>query len=457
MAHVAFAAPVAGPRSVGCEAMQLRHGRNASPVWQTEQSSGVATKSAFASSVAAVAAAAVAGLAAAGAARVGRRGLRRRVVVAQARQAGGVASAPRVAVVTGGTGEFGASIALGLARSGKYDKILIVGRRDRNARRVIEELHVAGVAAEFRQADLSSQAEVQDLCASLRGMRLSCLVCAAGVTALARRVETIDGHEYHFGLNFLSRFHMVSALMDTLAHGGTPEEPSRVLLVGSGRHWGSPFLGFANLGSTFPLALGQLEDLQLEGQEAYQPWTAFGQAALCNVMLAYEAQKRLRASGVHSVAVSCVDPGPMTTAWSLYGREENRVHAQGIPGWFKETMRYWTRVVESPKTAAESVVQLATTELGTLPCREPQVGFAGYWDRTSPTPSKSWLPWNWGTSYDEVTWARLWEHSSALLARCTGGSCSPAAVAGTLEQALPGSSQEEALDRRKTTREPALA
>ena len=69
-----------------------------------------------------------------------------------------------------------------------------------------------------------------------------------------------------------------------------------------------------------------MQDLQLESPGAYRPWKAFGQAALCNVMFAYELERRLEAT---DVAVCCFDPGPMTTAWPLYRQEENRWRSSG--------------------------------------------------------------------------------------------------------------------------------
>eukprot|EP00438_Fugacium_kawagutii_P007882 Skav213957 [mRNA] locus=scaffold1979:252088:252765:- [translate_table: standard] len=218
----------------------------------------------------------------------------------------------------------------------------------------------------------------------------------------------------HFGLNYLSRFNMVSRLMKNLEKGGTPENPSKILLCSSSRHRGEPQLGFAALGAALPLAMGDLEDLQLEAHGAYRPWKAFGQAALCNVMFAYELQRRLPAGG--PVTVSCFDPGPMTTAWDLYKQEENRWLSAGMSSFEKDLFSYFTRLVRAPEEAAETAIALATA--ATLPGRHPsgpQVGFANYWENGMPGLSKVPLPWNWGNSYDEVTWNQLWQHSQHLL------------------------------------------
>lgn len=322
---------------------------------------------------------------------------------------------PRVAVITGGTSRFGGEIARGLSRSGEYDKIIVIGRNCDRGNMLVSDLNSSELQAEFLEADLANLDEVKLVCAALRGINLKCLICAAGVTALGTRRQTPDGNEYHLGLNFLSRFLMVNTLVDDMAQAGTEANPARVILVGSDRHWGPPFLGFSGLGGSVPLAHGHLEDLQLDRPGAYDPWVAFGQAALCNVMFSYELQRRLRRCGIRSVAVSCVNPGPMATAWDLYKNEENRMRASEIPEWMREAMRYFTRVVESPEAAATAPVFLATTAAGSLPAKYEIGTSGGYWERCEPAPSKYPLPWSWGTSYDEETWSQLWEHSQALI------------------------------------------
>jgi len=320
-----------------------------------------------------------------------------------------------VAVITGGTSRFGGAIARGLAETKKYGRIIIIGRDGRRGSTVIKELQDLSVQAEFMQADLSCLDEVWGVCRELQGVKLHCLVCAAGATALPHRRETCDGYEYHFGLNFLSRFLMVNTLLEELSATGTLADPARVLLVGSDRHWGAPLLGFSSLGRSLPLGLGQLEDLQFKEPGEYGAWEAFGQAALCNVMFAYALQKQLGLRDSATVAVSCVDPGPMETAWNLYSTEENRLLANGIPNWLKGPFSFFTRLVEKPEVAAQVTVLLASTPLGALPCASPWPFNAGcYFERGIPAPSKFPVPWSWGTSYDERLWAQLWRYAVEL-------------------------------------------
>lgn len=322
--------------------------------------------------------------------------------------------AERLCIITGGTSRLGSAIARGLAASGRFQRILLVGRDLDHGHQLVEELKEVGVQASFEAVDLADQTQVAQFCQRLGDRAVHSLVLAAGVTALEEREETRDGLEMHFGLNYLSRFNMVSRLMKNLKKGGTPEDPCKILLCGSSRHRGEPQLGFAALGAALPLALGDMEDLQLEAAGAYRPWKAFGQAALCNVMFTYELQRRLPVGG--PVAVSCFDPGPMTTAWHLYRQEENRWLSAGMSTFEKEIFSYFTRLVQAPEQAAEAAISLATKE--TWPGRHagaPQVGFANYWENGMPSLSKFPLPWNWGNSYDEVIWGELWQHSQQLL------------------------------------------
>lgn len=311
-----------------------------------------------------------------------------------------------MALVTGGTSRLGAATAKGLAASGRYDKIIIVGRSARRAEAILAELRSTGVAAEFLSCDLASLEEVRALCSAIRGVCLRSLVCLAGVTALQTREETPDGHEYHFGLNFLSRFSLVNALIEELASAGTAVDPSRIILVSSNRHWGLPLLGFSGFGGSLPLAMGSVDDLDLREPDAYAPWKAFGQAALCNVLFAKELQRRLKDRGLRTIAVSCFDPGPMATAWDLYRKEENRMLSSQIPDYIKEFVRYFTRIVERPEDVAATPVHLATSQPAQRPGQAPQP--CGYWERGVPESSKYPLPWSWGTSEDRAVWAQLW-------------------------------------------------
>jgi hypothetical protein len=203
-----------------------------------------------------------------------------------------------------------------------------------------------------------------------------------------------------------------------VSFAGTVGDPARVLLVGSDRHWGPPVLGFSPLGASLPLALGNLTDLQFKSPGSYGAWKAFGQAALCNVLFSYELQKRLRVNDVRTVSVTCFDPGPMSSAWHKYRKEENRLLIQNdMPRGLKRFYSYFTRLIEQPEVAAEAPILLATSSLGAVPCSTQRlggVGYSCYFVRESPVPSKYPVPWSQGTSYDEDVWGQLWQYAEAL-------------------------------------------
>jgi len=318
-----------------------------------------------------------------------------------------VSTEPRRAVISGGTSRFGRAIAQGLAESKRYQELILIGRNRRSASEALKSLEEQGVKGTFIEADLSALSEVQEVATSLQTFGpLHCLICAAGATALPLRRETVDGFEYQFGLNFLSRFALVNAVKDCLAASDT--DPARILLTGSDRHWGEPFLGFSTLGGPVPLALGDLEDLQLEKPGAYTPWKAFGQAALCNVMFAYELQRRFLEEG-SGISVACFDPGPMSTAWSSYRDEENRMLAASVASPLHDFFSYFTRLVYEPEEAANLPIKLATLSTG--------IGTLGYWQDGGPSSSKVPLPWSPGTSYDQTVWKRLWVYADGMIAK----------------------------------------
>lgn len=300
-----------------------------------------------------------------------------------------------------------------MAEERAFDRMLLCGRNRRKGEALAAELAASGIHADFLAVDLSCQMEVRSLCSQLRGRPIHCAALLAGVTAVPTREETPDGLELHFGLNYLSRFHLVTALLENFQAAGTEMSPARVLLCGSSRHRGEPVLGFSGLGPALPVGLGDFKDMQLEDTNAYRPWKAFGQAALCNVMLAYELQKRFRDANDHIAAV-CFDPGPLMTAWDLYRREENRWPGTGMAQGDKDMLAYFTRVVQDPESAAELPVALATT-CSAMPSRTPQVGYTGYWELGLPALSKFPLPWNWSSSYDEELWSTLWDRSERLV------------------------------------------
>eukprot|EP00439_Symbiodinium_sp_Y106_P041308 s2328_g5.t1 len=146
--------------------------------------------------------------------------------------------APRLLLVTGATSRLGTTFARRVAEENAFDRMLLCGRNHRKGEALAAELAASGIHADFLAVDLSCQMEVRSLCSQLQGRPIHCAALLAGVTAVPTREETPDGLELHFGLNYLSRFHLVTALLENLQAAGTEMSPARVLLCGSSRHRG---------------------------------------------------------------------------------------------------------------------------------------------------------------------------------------------------------------------------
>ena len=105
--------------------------------------------------------------------------------------------------------------------------------------------------------------------------RLDLLINNAGVMAIPRRT-TADGFEMQFGTNHLGHFALTGLLLPLILR--TPG--ARIVTVGSGAH-----------------ILGRINFDDLQGERSYQPWLAYGQSKLANLLFAYELQRKLAAAG----------------------------------------------------------------------------------------------------------------------------------------------------------------
>jgi NAD(P)-dependent dehydrogenase (short-subunit alcohol dehydrogenase family) len=162
---------------------------------------------------------------------------------------------------------------------------------------------------------------------------LHLLVLNAGVSGglSTARTETPEGHETHLGVNHLGHFLLANLLTPRLkeataqaprlqgkaVNGGlTTEGGARVVIVSSSLHdpaasGGCPVspanivassLGSLSTGSN----MVDLDNLQLERPGSYGAGMAYCRSKACNMLMAYEMQRRLHGTGV---AVNAVNPG----------------------------------------------------------------------------------------------------------------------------------------------------
>ena len=189
----------------------------------------------------------------------------------------------RLALITGASSGLGLETARALLARGAT-VILGCRSRQRAERARSELLPTATGAIDLLDLDLADLAAVQRAARELadRYGRLDLLINNAGVMGLPRSL-TRDGFERQFGINHLGHFALTCALLPLLRG----REGARVVTVTSGAQY-----------------FGRISFDDLQGEQRYDRWQAYGQSKLANVMFALELQQRLdaEAAGVRSLA-----------------------------------------------------------------------------------------------------------------------------------------------------------
>ncbi|WP_412062639.1 oxidoreductase [Rubrivirga sp. IMCC45206] len=194
----------------------------------------------------------------------------------------------RTAVVTGANSGIGLETTRGLAVLGAR---VVMACRDtgRGAAAAADVLKsVPGADLDVRALDLADLRSVRAFADGLDGP-VDVLVNNAGVMAVPTRTETQDGFETQFGVNVLGHFALtVRLLRQVLA-----ADAGRVVWLSSIAHKDGKI---------------RLDDLN--GERRYDPWRAYQQSKLADLMLAFELDRRLDGTSAISLAAH---PGVSST------------------------------------------------------------------------------------------------------------------------------------------------
>lgn len=278
-----------------------------------------------------------------------------------------------VCLVTGATSGIGYETALGLARRGA--RVALVGRDPGKAQACAARIRAAvpGAAVDPHVADLSAQAEIRRLAATLRAAypRLDVLVNNAGAI-FDRRLVTVDGIERTWALDHLGYVLLTLELLDTLkataAAGGRP----RIVNVASAAH-----------------VRGHIAFDDIEGARSYAAIRAYAQAKLGNVLFTYALARRLRDSGI---TVNALHPGVVNTGFAR--------NTGGALGTAWSLMRPF---LIRPESGAQTSLHVASAQ--------DLDGVTGlYFARSRPKTSSS-------ESRDETVQERVWALSLAQVGR----------------------------------------
>lgn len=155
----------------------------------------------------------------------------------------------------------------------------------------------------FEQLDLASLASVRDFAKRLqqRQRHVDLLICNAGIMAPPERLQTEDGLEQQFQVNYLSQWLLASTLLlpaasdKSASSKRSPKPPARVIMVTSVTHNG-----------------GRLNFDDLQHEKHYDPLKAYADTKLAAVMAAQELQRRFERCGSSNTAV-VMDPGILDT------------------------------------------------------------------------------------------------------------------------------------------------
>jgi WW domain-containing oxidoreductase len=144
--------------------------------------------------------------------------------------------------------------------------------------------------------DLSDLSSVSEFAREYPQDTLSLLINNAGSSA-PRLMTTAQGFERTVGVCHIGHFLLTELLMPKLLAA----QPARVVMVSSESHRYPAKLDFKNLG---------------KAQEPFKSMRAYGQAKLCNVLMADELQRRYGSQGLTACSVH---PGALVT--TDFGRE----------------------------------------------------------------------------------------------------------------------------------------
>lgn len=289
----------------------------------------------------------------------------------------------KLAIVTGGNSGLGWHVALELARAG--GEVILTARSEAKGREAVERIRrqvpQAKVMAEI--LDLASLDSVRAFAEKMGKLKIDNLINNAGVMAVPRREVTADGFERQFGTNFLGHFALTGLLLPAMVPPMFRSfRAPRVTTVSS-------------IAANMRLKRINFEDLQLE--RSYNPWTAYCQSKLADLMFALELGRRCAA---HSIAVTsnAAHPG--------YARTNLQTSGPGKPPGLGQ--RIFEKLASHDAASGALPILRAATETGAVNCT--YYGPSGHY-QIKGSPIRLHVP---KAAQNEAAAAQLWEVAESL-------------------------------------------
>ncbi|MBJ7336550.1 SDR family NAD(P)-dependent oxidoreductase [Mycolicibacterium sp.] len=260
-------------------------------------------------------------------------------------------------IVTGGNSGVGKATATAMAAAGHH--VMIACRNLAKARRAATSMPAS---VEVRELDLADLSSVRTFAETVDSVDV--LVNNAGVLGLPL-TRTADDFEAHIGTNHLGHFALTCLLGDRIR--------DRIISVAS---------------TNYSMANIHFDDLNWR-ERRYQPWAAYGESKLANLLFVRELVARGRTAYAS-------DPGMTDTSITQHG--------SGLLQWAGRVVS--PHIAQSPSDGARSTIEAITTTLPSGTYLAPRGPFH-QWGKPKPTTLMS-------KARDTCAARRLWDLSEEL-------------------------------------------
>ncbi|MGI9666001.1 MAG: oxidoreductase [Acidimicrobiia bacterium] len=218
----------------------------------------------------------------------------------------------RVAVVTGANSGLGKETAKALAGAGAH--VVMAARSQEKAKAAYDEITAAvpDASLEIVELDLGSIDQTKEAAASIAAAhpKIDILVNNAGLMAMPER-RTADDLEMQLGVNHFGHWVFTAGLLDSLVAA----DAARVVTVTStAHHVGRPI---------------DPDDVNME--DSYEPWRAYGRSKLANYHFALGLQQEFTSRGLAAQSL-VAHPGLSHTNLQVHTHEQGGAGSQG-PFW----------------------------------------------------------------------------------------------------------------------------
>jgi len=237
----------------------------------------------------------------------------------------------KICIVTGANAGIGKITAIELARHGAT--VVMICRNQERGEAALAEVQAESGSqqVELLLADLSVQAEVKQVAQEFKQRydRLDVLVNNAGGIFM-ERTTSLDGLEMTFALNHMGYFLLTNQLLDLLK----ASQPARIVNVSSNAH-----------------RFGDIDLDDLQNEQKYSGFGAYGQSKLANILFTKELARQLEGT---EIAVNALHPGFVKTQFG----QRNKVNGLMRVLIYKVISPLFAI---SPEKGAETSLYLATS------------------------------------------------------------------------------------------------